>query len=60
MASHKKRVDNILQKSHELLEASSSLRREKVELEEKLLSRLLELQKALKEVFDLQKKIDSA
>jgi len=30
------------------------LRKEKVELEEKLLSRLLELQKALGEVSDLQ------
>ena len=31
-----------------------------VELEEKLLSRLRELQKALEEVSDLQEKIDSA
>ena len=36
------------------------LRSEKVKLEEKLLSRLLELQKALEEGSDLQKKIDSA
>jgi len=35
---HKKRVNDILQKGHELLEASSSLRRKKVELEENLLS----------------------
>ena len=53
-------MNGILQKGHELLEASSSLRRKKVKLEEKLLSRLLELQKALEEVSDLQKKIDSA
>ena len=53
MVGHKKRVDNILQKGRKLLEASSSLRREKVELEEKLLSQLLELQKVLKEVSDL-------
>jgi len=38
MAGLRKRVDRVLQKGHELLEASSSLRREKVELEEKLLS----------------------
>jgi len=36
---------------------SSSLRREKVELEEKLLSRLLELQKVLDEVSDLEEKL---
>ena len=36
------------------------MRKKKVELEEKLLSRLLELQKALKEVSDLQEKMDSA
>ena len=53
MASHKKRVDDILQKGRELLEASSSLRREKIKLEEKILGWLLELQKALKEVLDL-------
>ena len=60
MDGHRKRVGGVLQKGRELLEVSSSLRREKVELEEKLLSRLLELQKALEEVSDLQEKIDSA
>ena len=59
MPGHKKRVDDVLQKGRELLEVSSSLRRKKVELKEKLLSRLLELQKALEEVSDLQEKIDS-
>ena len=59
MACHKKRVDDVLQKGCDLLEASFSLRREKVELEEKLLSRLLELQKAMEGVSDLQEKIDS-
>ena len=59
MAGHKKRVDNVFQKGCELLEASSSLKREKIELEEKLLSRLLELQKVLEEVSDLQEKITS-
>ena len=58
MAGHKKRVDDVLQNSPELLEASYSLRREKIELEEKLLGRLLELQKALEEVSDLQENID--
>ena len=43
VAEHKKRVDDVLKKDHELLEASSSSRKEKVELEEKLLNRLLEL-----------------
>ena len=47
IAGLKKRVDGILKKGCELLEASSLLRKEKVELEEKLLNRLLELQKAL-------------
>jgi len=60
MAGHKKRVDDILQKGRELLEASSSLRRMKIELEETPLGRLLELQKALEEVSDLQEKMDSA
>lgn len=60
MACLRKRVDRVLQKERELLEASSSLRREKVELEEKLLSRLLELQKALEVVSDLQEKMASA
>jgi len=57
MASYKKRVDDILQKERELLEARSWLRREKVELEDKLLSQLLELLKALEEVSNLQEKI---
>jgi len=60
VTGHKKRVDNVLQKGYELLEVSSSLRREKVELEEKLLSRRLELQKPLEEVSDLQENLDSA
>ena len=60
MVGHKKRVDDILQKGRELLEASSSLRRMKIELEETPLGRLLELQKALEEVSDLQEKMDSA
>jgi len=38
MAGLRKRVDGVLQKRCELLEASSSLRRKKVELEEKLLN----------------------
>jgi len=38
VASLKKRVDDVFQKGRKLLEASSSLRREKVELEDKLLS----------------------
>ena len=59
MLGHKKRVDDVLQMGRELLEVNSSLRRKKVELKEKLLSRLLELQKALEEVSDLQEKIDS-
>ena len=59
MPGHKKRVDDVLQKGRELLEVSSSLRRKKVELKEKLLSRLLELQEALEEVSDLQEKLDS-
>ena len=55
-----KRVNDVLQKGRELLEASSSLRREKVELDKKLLSWLLALQKALEEVSDLQEKMNSA
>ena len=43
-------MDGVLKKRRELLEASSSLRKEKNDLEEKLLSRLLELQKALEKV----------
>ena len=39
---------------------NSSLRREKIELEEKLLSHLLELQKALEKVSNLQEKLASA
>ena len=46
-------MDGIHQKGRELLETSASLRKEKVELEEKLLSRLLELQKTSEEVSDL-------
>ena len=38
VADHKKRVNDVLQKGHELLKVRFSLRREKVELEEKLLS----------------------
>jgi len=56
VAGLRKRVDGVLQKGCELLVVSASLREKKVELEEKLLSRLLELQKAL-EVSDLQKKL---
>ena len=60
VAGHKKRVNGILKKGRELLKVSSSLRKDKVELEEKLLSQLLELQKALEEVSDLQEKMDFA
>ena len=60
VAGHKKRVDDVLKEDRELLEASSSLRKEKIRLEEKLLSWLLELQKALDEVSNLQEKIDFA
>jgi len=59
MAGLRKRVDGVLQKGHELLEVSSSLRREKVDLEKKLLSRLLKLQKASEEVSDFQEKLAS-
>ena len=59
VADHKKRVDDVLKKGRELLEVSSSLRKEKAELEEKLLNWLLELQKTLKEVSDLQERINS-
>jgi len=38
VVGHKKRVDDILNKGRELLEASSSLRKEKSKLEEKLLN----------------------
>ena len=51
-------MDEVLQKGHELLEVSASLREEKIELEE-LLSWLLELQKAC-ELSDLQEKVASA
>ena len=44
----------------ELLEASTMLREEKVELEEKPLSRLLEMQKTWEEVSDLQEKMTLA
>ena len=60
VASHKKRVDDILKEGRELLEMSSSLRKEKNDLEEKLLCRLLELHKALEEVSVFQERIDSA
>ena len=40
VVGHKKKVDGVLQRGRELLEASSSLKRKKVVLEEKLLSRL--------------------
>jgi len=60
VVGHKKRVDDIFQKGRELLEASSSLRREKIELKEKHLGWLLELQKVLEEVSYLQEKMDSA
>ena len=60
MAGHKMKVNDVLKKGRELLEASSSLRKEKAELEEKLLKRLLELQKALEEASDLQERINSA
>jgi len=58
-AGLRKRVNGVLQKGRELLEASSSLKSEKIDLEEKLLSQFLELQKALEEVSDLQKKLAS-
>jgi len=44
-AGLEKMVDGVLQKGCELLEVSASLREDKVELEEKLLSQLLELQR---------------
>ena len=50
MAGHKKRVDGVLQKGCKLVEASSLLRRKKIELKEKLLGRLLKLQRALEAV----------
>ena len=60
MAGLRRRVDEVLQKWRELLEASASLRGEKVELEEELLSWLLELQKTLEDVSNLQAKLASA
>jgi len=60
MVGHKKSVGGVLEKGRELLASSSSLRKKKVELEEKLLGRLLELQKALEEVSDLWEKMNSA
>ena len=57
MTGHKKIVDDVLKKGRV---ASSSLRKEKNDLEEKLLSRLLELQKALEEVSTLSERIDYA
>ena len=46
VAGLRKRVDEVLQKGRELFEVNSTLSEEKIELEEKLLSWLLELQKA--------------
>ena len=60
VAGHKKRVNDVFKKGRELLEASSSLRKNKAKLKEKLLNWLLELQKALEEVSDLQERVDSA
>ena len=60
MAGLMKRADGVLQKRRELLEASASLRGEKVDLEEKLLSQLLKLQKMLEEVSSLQEKLAPA
>ena len=60
LAGLRKRVDGVLQKGHELLEVSASLRREKIKLEEKLISQLFELQKALEEVSNLKEKLASA
>jgi len=60
VADLRKRVDGVLQKGRELLEVSASLREKKIKLEEKLMSWLLELQKAWEEVSDLQKKVASA
>jgi len=60
VAGIRKRTDKVLQKGRKPLETSASLREKKVELEEKLLSRLLELQKSLEEVYDLQEKVTSA
>ena len=46
VAGLQRKLDGILQKGRELLEMSVELREEKLDVEEKLLSRLLELQKA--------------
>ena len=54
VAGHKKRVDDVLKKGCELLEASSSLRKEKAKLEEKHLNRLLELQNLRRRVISLE------
>ena len=55
----KRKMGEIFQKGHELLEALAELRREKVDLKVRLLSRLEELQMAREEVYDLQKKVVS-
>ena len=41
-----RRMDEVLQKGRELLEMSAQLREKKLDLEERLLSRLVDLQKA--------------
>ena len=53
VAGLQKRMDGVLQKGRELLEASAKLRGKKLKLEEKLLNWLLELQKVWKEASDL-------
>jgi len=49
-----RRVDGVLQKGRELLEASAELRGEKLDFEVRLLSRFEELQRAWEEVSELQ------
>ena len=46
-------MDGVLQKGRELLEVSAKLREEKLDLKERLLSWLVELQKVWEKVFDL-------
>ena len=48
-----RRVDGVLQKGRELLEASAELRGEKLDFEVRLLSRFEELQRAWEEVSEL-------
>ena len=55
----RKKMGGLPQKGHELLEAIAKLR-EKLELEVRLLNRLEELQKAWKEMSDLQGNVASA